>query len=59
MKLAGFLLMPAGWVIVLTALILLTSGPSRGAFVLGGFGIELLGLVVAIRSHAASRSDER
>ncbi|MGA8030282.1 MAG: hypothetical protein WB992_24325 [Bryobacteraceae bacterium] len=55
MRLAGFLLMLAGWVIALAAIALLASLPSRTCFVLAGMGIELLGLVFAARSHVRSR----
>lgn len=51
MKLAGFLLLVAGWVIVLTAVVLLSSSSARGGFVLAGLGVELLGLVLVARSH--------
>ncbi len=59
MKVAGFLLLPAGWIIVLAAVALLPSAPSRAAFVFAGIGIELLGLTVLIRSHAAPRGREK
>lgn len=51
MKVAGFLLLLAGWAIVLAALVLLASAPPRAAFVLAGLGVEVLGLVLVIRSH--------
>lgn len=50
MKLAGFLTLLAGWVIVLAAIALLRDLP-RTAFVLSGIGVELVGLIVVIRSH--------
>ena len=50
MKLLGFLLLPAGWGIVLSAIALLAAAP-RTAFVLAGFGVEMLGLVIVIRAH--------
>ncbi len=59
MKLAGFLLLPAGWIIVLAAIALLPAAPSRAAFVLAGIGVELLGLSVVIRSHAVPRGREK
>jgi|GEM_PF-566425 len=55
LRLAGFLLMLAGWVISLAALALLASLPSRTCFVLAGIGIELLGFVFAARSHLHPR----
>ena len=45
MKLAGFLLLPAGWIIVLAAVALLPTGPpQQGAFVLAGVLVEPLGV---------------
>jgi FtsH-binding integral membrane protein len=51
MKLAGFLLLLAGWGLVLAALALLTSPSPRTAFVLAGVGVEVLGLVLVVRTH--------
>ena len=51
MKPAGFLLLVAGWAIVVAALLLLPSAPSRAAFVLAGIAVQVLGLVLAVRSH--------
>jgi membrane protein implicated in regulation of membrane protease activity len=51
MKPAGFLLLVAGWAIVVAALLLLPSAPSRVAFVLAGIAVQALGLVLAVRSH--------
>lgn len=59
MKLAGFLLMASGWIIVLAALLLLAPGSSRVVFVLAGVGVETLGLAVVVRSFSASRGEER
>lgn len=51
MKLAGFLLLLAGWVIVLSALVLLPYNPAQTTFVLAGIAVELLGLVLVVRAH--------
>jgi len=51
MRLAGFLLLPAGWGLVIAAVILLAASGPRTAFVIAGFGVELLGLVLLVRSH--------
>jgi hypothetical protein len=51
MRLTGFLLLVAGWVIVAAALLLLPSAVSRAAFVLAGIGVQLVGLFLAIRAH--------
>jgi len=53
MKLAGFLLLLAGWIIVLSAVALLASPAQRAGFVLAGIGVEAVGLVLAVRSHLA------
>jgi len=53
MKLAGFLLLLAGWGIVLCAVALLSSAVQRNGFVLAGLGVEVLGLVLTMRSHLA------
>ena len=51
MKLAGFLLLPAGWLLVLAAIILLPAGSARPQFVLAGMAVEVLALVLMFRSH--------
>jgi hypothetical protein len=51
MKLAGFLLLVAGWAIVVFALALLPAAGPRTAFALAGMAVELLGLALAVRSH--------
>ncbi|MGH9404271.1 MAG: hypothetical protein ACRD3D_00375 [Terriglobia bacterium] len=53
MKIAGFLLLLAGWGIVLAATVVLRAAPPRTAFILAGIGVEILGLVVFTRSHHA------
>lgn len=44
MKLLGFLLLPAGWAIVLAALVLFGISASRNLFVLAGVCIQAIGL---------------
>jgi hypothetical protein len=51
MKLAGFLLLLAGWMIVLSTLALLHTPRAQTAFVLAGIAVELLGLVLVVRAH--------
>ena len=51
MKLAGFLLLLAGWIIVAAAVILLLPENARAVFVLAGVGVEILGLTLVIRSN--------
>jgi VIT1/CCC1 family predicted Fe2+/Mn2+ transporter len=59
MKVAGFSLLLAGWLLVLAALVLLRSLRAQTAFVLAGLAVEALGLVLAVRSHLAPRPDRR
>jgi len=51
MRLVGFLLLLAGWALVLAAVVLLAPAPARTGFVLAGAGVEVLGLILVIRSH--------
>jgi hypothetical protein len=51
MKLAGFLLLLAGWLIAGAAVILLVPANVRAIFVLAGMGVEVLGLSLVIRSN--------
>lgn len=55
MKLVGFLLLLAGWWIVLAAIALLGRGAARAGFVLAGVGVEALGLALVVRSHQMLR----
>jgi hypothetical protein len=55
MKIAGFLLLLAGWGIVLGAVALFPGGGPRASFVAAGAAVEALGLVLAVRSHAIQR----
>ena len=57
MKLIGFVLLLAGWLLVLSAIILLGSEIPRNAFVLAGFGVEVLGLVLVFRAHLLVREE--
>jgi hypothetical protein len=58
-KLAGFMLLLAGWGIVAAALVLLRTEASRGAFTVAGVVVEALGLVAAARGHLVPRGDRR
>jgi hypothetical protein len=59
MRLLGFLLLVAGWMLVLTALGLLPLGPSQSAFVLVALGVEALGLTFVFRSHLIAGRDRK
>ena len=50
MRLLGFFLQVAGWIIVLAAIALLQAAPQT-AFALAGFCVELAGVTLAVRSH--------
>ena len=49
MKLSGLLLLPAGWVIVISALVLFSQPALRWTFVLAGLCIEAGGLALIFR----------
>jgi hypothetical protein len=51
MKIAGLLLLVAGWAIVVAAVALLPGPGARVGFVLAGLVVELFGLALAVRSH--------
>ena len=59
MKLMSLLLLLAGWFLVLAAVVLLASPPSRAGFVFAGIAVEILGLVFIFRSHAIPREEKR
>lgn len=59
MKYAGLLVMPAGFFLSMTALVLFTNPAQRAVFVVCGIAVELLGLTVAIRGHRAAPSENR
>jgi hypothetical protein len=58
MRYAGFLFLMSGWVIVLAAVILLSSAALAG-FVLVGFALQLVGLTLVVRSHVIPHGDKR
>jgi len=55
MKMAGFLLLVAGWLLVLLAVVLLRTMPSRAAFVLAGLAVQILALALLFRTHPVPR----
>jgi hypothetical protein len=58
MRLPGFLLLLAGWIIVLAAVALLRSTP-QGLFAVAGLGVQLLGLILVFRSHLLPHGSRR
>ena len=59
MKAAGFLLLLAGWLLVLAALAMLPGSGARIIFVVAGIAVEVLGIVLAIRSHLAPARESK
>jgi uncharacterized membrane protein len=55
MKIASFLLLLAGWFLVLAAVVLLPTPGAREGFIFSGLAVEALGLALAVRSHATIR----
>ena len=53
MKLIGCMLLLSGWLIVLAALVMLPDFAQRAAFIAAGIGVEILGLVLLMRSYTA------
>ena len=51
MKYAGLLVMPAGFLLSIAAILLFPPSPTRVAFVLCGLAVEAMGIGVAIRGH--------
>ena len=51
MKMAGLLLLVAGWLLVLAAIVMLRAAAPRAAFVLAGVAVQGLALVLAFRAH--------
>jgi len=59
MKYAGLLVMPAGFLLTLAALLLFPDPARRIAFVICGLAVEAMGLVVAVRGHMPARGASR
>ena len=59
MKVAGFCLLTAGWLLVLAALALLGVAATRIIFIFAGLGVEALGLTFVLRSHLIPAKEKR
>ncbi|WP_420237399.1 hypothetical protein ACOBR2_17550 [Telmatobacter bradus] len=59
MKIAGLLVMPTGFFLVLAALVMFTDSASQAAFVFCGLAVEAVGLGVAVRGHMLTRGEGR
>ena len=58
MKAVGFLLLLAGWFLVLAALDMLRTPGALAGFVIAGFAVEVLGLVLVFRANVAQSEVE-
>jgi hypothetical protein len=58
MKFLGFLMLFAGWLLVVAALAILPPAALRSIFILAGVGVEIIGLALAVRSHPILRGEE-
>ena len=58
MRIASLLLMVAGWLIVLTAIVMLASGPAQVLFILVSLAIELTGFILLARSHLGVQGEK-
>jgi len=59
MKYAGLLVMPAGFLLTIGAILLFPASTQRTAFVLCGVAVEVMGVVVSVRGHMELRSENR
>ena len=59
MKYAGLLVMPAGFFLVIAALVLFPDPGRRGVFVAAGLIVEAMGLFVAVRGHMPRHGESR
>jgi hypothetical protein len=59
MNFLGFLMLLAGWFLVLAAIVLFASPPLRAVFVLASIAVEALGLALAFRAHLIPREEKR
>ncbi len=55
MRVAGLFLLLSGWIIVICAIALLHSPSTIGLFLAAGMVVELLGLILVVRSHLTIR----
>ena len=59
MRYAGLLVMPAGFILCIAALVLFHAPAQRMTFVLCGLAVEGLGLAVAVRGQLPPRGANR
>jgi hypothetical protein len=58
MKAVGFLMLLAGWFLVLAAIVLFAAPPTRAAFVFVGIAVEAMGLTLTFRAHLIPREEK-
>lgn len=58
MKLLGFFLLLAGWLLVIASVVMLGQGAQRTIFLLAGMAVEIVGFVLVARSHPLLQSGE-
>jgi hypothetical protein len=56
LKIAGFLLLLAGWILTLAAIALLANRPWVLVFILAGIVVELIGFILLTLGHRPLRS---
>jgi hypothetical protein len=54
----GFMLLVAGWIIAVAAVPVLRAETPRAAFALAGAAVEILGLVLIVRSQPVRRGEQ-
>ena len=59
MRYAGLLVMPAGFFLVIAAIVLFPDPPRRTVFLLTSLAVQVLGLAVTLRGHMQSRGRRR
>lgn len=57
MNVAGFLLLLAGWSVLIVAIVILPSQIARSVFVLAGLLVEFLGVALVGRYHRFSAGE--
>ena len=58
MRMLGFFLLLAGWLLVIAAVVLLSHAAPRAVFVLAGLGVEVIGFGLLAHSHLQLRGGE-
>jgi len=59
LKLIGCVLLFSGWLIVVAALVMLTTIAQRAAFIAAGIGVEALGLVLLTRGYTSMQREAK